>query len=53
LTNRFLVISFIILYTLGTFLFSADEPLCKQVANYTMNVNLDTEKNIITCTELL
>ena len=51
--NKFLVVSFILLSTLGTFLFSADEPLCKQVANYTMNVNLDTEKNMITCTELL
>ena len=38
---------------LVTFVTSSDEPPCKQVANYTMNISLDTEKNIITGEELL
>lgn len=43
----------ILFFFLVTFLTSSDEPLCKQVANYTMNISLDTEKNIITGEELL
>ena len=32
---------------------ATDEPFCDQVANYTMNVTLDTERNLIHGTELL
>lgn len=35
------------------FLYSSDAPLCPQVANYTMNIRLDTEKNLITGEEIL
>ena len=41
------------LLSLVTFLTSSDEPFCKQVANYTMNVVLDTERKIITGEEFL
>jgi hypothetical protein len=37
----------------ATFLISADEPFCKQVANYTMNVILDTESNTISGDQFL
>jgi hypothetical protein len=35
------------------FLISADEPFCKQVANYNMNVTLDTESQTITGDQIL
>jgi hypothetical protein len=41
------------LLSLATFLSSSDEPFCKQVANYTMNVVLDTERKTITGEEFL
>ena len=40
------VLIFLLFFTV--FLSSADEPFCKQVANYTMNVMLDTESRTIT-----
>ncbi|MFW6160833.1 MAG: M1 family metallopeptidase [Acidobacteriota bacterium] len=35
------------------FLYSSEEPLCPQVANYTMYIHLDIEKNLITGNEIL
>ncbi len=35
------------------FFTSPDEPLCKQIANYTMDVKLDTEQKLIKATEFL
>lgn len=43
----------IVLLSYATFLSSSDEPFCKQVANYTMNVVLDTEGDTITGEEFL
>jgi len=53
LLKKFLVLGFISSITFGIFLFSSVEPLCKQIANYTMDLKLDTDKNIISATELL
>lgn len=39
--------------SLAAFLISSDEPYCKQVANYTMNVSLDTESKTITGDQIL
>jgi hypothetical protein len=46
------VISMSILF-LAPLLYSADEPLCPQVASYTMDVALDTERNAIAGDEVL
>ncbi len=43
----------IAILSFATFLSSSDEPFCKQVANYTMNVVLDTERKTITGEEFL
>ena len=43
----------ILLLSFGTFLSSSDEPFCQQIANYTMNVVLDTERKTITGEEFL
>ena len=51
--KKFLVLSFTIPLVLGPFLLSADELFCKQTANYTMDIKLDTEKKSITGKELL
>ncbi len=50
--KKWVVISVSIL-SFAPLLFPADEPLCKQVANYKMDVVLDTEKNTITGDEVL
>jgi hypothetical protein len=47
-------ISYVLIFLLlGCFVFASDEPLCEQVANYTMDVKLDTKNRTITATELL
>lgn len=53
--KKFLVSSFILLFSFLPFssLFSSEEPFCKQIANYTMDVKLDIEKKWIIGTELL
>jgi hypothetical protein len=49
-----LVIFFSLLYLMGPSpLSSEDEPLCEQIASYTMNVILDTDNKLITATEIL
>jgi hypothetical protein len=53
LIKRLLILSCLINFLFSVFLFSSDKPLCKQIANYTMDVKLDTEKNLIKTTELL
>ncbi len=53
LPKKILGLLFIALLFLVSFLSSSDEPFCKQVANYTMNVVLDTEMRTITGDEFL
>jgi len=53
LIKRLLILSCLINFLFSVFLFSSDKPLCKQIANYTMEVKLDTEKNLVKATELL
>ena len=53
LLKKFILGSIAISLAWGSSLYSAYAPFCKQVANYTMNINLDTKNNLISGTELL
>jgi hypothetical protein len=44
---------FLLFFISVPFFTSPDEPLCKQIANYTMDVKLDTEQKLIKATEFL
>lgn len=41
------------IFTYGVLLAESDETLCDQVANYTMDIRLDTERHLITGSEML
>ncbi|MGD8538785.1 MAG: M1 family metallopeptidase [Candidatus Aminicenantes bacterium] len=47
------VTNILIVLLLGCYVFASDEPFCEQVANYTMDVKLNTENRTISATELL
>ena len=51
--KKILALSFLFFLLLGLLCTSAQEPLCKQIANYTMSVTLDTKKNLIKASEIL
>ena len=51
--KKILALSFLFILLLAPLCTSAQEPLCKQIANYTMNVTLDTKKNLIKASEIL
>lgn len=53
LQKRFLILSFLFLFSLAPFPASAEETFCKQIANYTMDVKLDTEERLIKVIEIL
>lgn len=49
--KNLIVICLILVF--GCLLFSSDKPFCPQIANYTMDVQLDTQEHLITCKEYL
>ena len=51
--KRLLILFCLIIFAISVFLFSSDKPFCRQIANYTIEVKLDTEKKQITAVELL
>jgi hypothetical protein len=53
LIKIFLTLSLLISLSLSPFRAAAQTTFCKQIANYTMNVELDTESHMITATEIL
>lgn len=53
LVKIFLTLCLLLLLSFSPFQAEAQTTFCKQIANYTMNVYLNTENNIITATEIL
>jgi len=53
LLKKTLIFSLLLTLNFGPLLFSENEPLGRQIANYTMDVRLDTENNKLSCTEFL
>ncbi len=53
LIKKATVTNVLIVLLLGCSVFASDEPFCEQVANYTMDVKLNTEKRTLSATELL
>ena len=51
--KKILTLSFLFSFVFFPFFASAEETFCKQIANYTMDVKLDTEMKLIKATEIL
>ena len=53
LINKVTITCILFVLLLGCTLFASDEPLCEQVANYTIDAKLNTENKTITANALL
>jgi hypothetical protein len=53
LPKKIWALASVLILSLASLLFPADEPFCRQVASYTMEVALDTERHTITGDEVL